>query len=70
MLSSSTPPAEDYLVAIQDTWHEIPHGLAAHSLLSLEFDDTRHDFEYHDHRDHGWYFGGKGTDGYLHSHLA
>jgi AraC family transcriptional regulator len=25
----------------------------------FEYDQTRHDFEYHDQRDHGKYFGGK-----------
>ena len=53
----STPPAEDYLVAIQDTWHEILTDWLPGS--EFEFDDTRYDFEYYDHRDHGWYFGGK-----------
>ena len=54
----STPPAaESYIQAAQDTWNEIfLHWLPQ---SEFEFDDTRHDFEYHDKRDHGWYFGGK-----------
>ena len=54
----STPPAvESYIQAAQDTWNEIfLHWLPQ---SEFEFDDTRHDFEYHDQRDHGWYFGGK-----------
>jgi AraC family transcriptional regulator len=54
----STPPAADsYIQAAQDTWNEIfLHWLPQ---SEFEFDETRHDFEYHDHRDHGWYFGGK-----------
>jgi len=54
----STPPAADsYIQAAQDTWNKIfLHWLPQSEFV---FDDTRHDFEYHDHRDHGWYFGGK-----------
>lgn len=54
----STPPvAESYIKAAQDTWNEIfLHWLPQ---SEFEFDETRHDFEYHDQRDHGWYFGGK-----------
>jgi AraC family transcriptional regulator len=54
----STPPvAESYIQAAQETWNEIfLHWLPQ---SEFEFDETRHDFEYHDLRDHGWYFGGK-----------
>lgn len=54
----STPPvADSYIQAAQDTWNEIfLHWLPQ---SEFEFDETRHDFEYHDQRDHGWYFGGK-----------
>ncbi len=54
----STPPAESsYIQAAQDTWNEaFLHWLPQ---SEFEFDETRHEFEYHDHRDHGWYFGGK-----------
>ena len=37
----ATPPAEDYLVAIQDTWHEILTAWLPGS--EFEFDDTRYD---------------------------
>jgi AraC family transcriptional regulator len=54
----STPPvADSYIQAAQDTWNEIFLQWLPQS--EFEFDETRHDFEYHDHRDHGWYFGGK-----------
>jgi len=54
----STPPvADSYIQAAQDTWNEIfLHWLPQ---SEFEYDETRHDFEYHDQRDHGWYFGGK-----------
>jgi AraC family transcriptional regulator len=53
-----TPPADDsYIKAAQDTWHEIFLNWLPQS--EFEFDETRQDFEYHDYRDHGWYFGGK-----------
>ena len=54
----STPPAAgSYIQAAQDTWNAIfLHWLPQ---SEFEFDETRHDFESHDHRDHGWYFGGK-----------
>jgi len=54
----STPPvADSYIQAAQDTWNEIfLHWLPQ---SEFEYDDTRRDFSYHDHRDHGWYFGGK-----------
>ncbi|MCL2774143.1 MAG: effector binding domain-containing protein [Oscillospiraceae bacterium] len=54
----STPPSEcSYIKAAQDTWNEIFHNWLPQS--EFEYDETRHDFEYHDQRDHGWYFGGK-----------
>ena len=54
----STPPAEDsYIEAARKTWNDI--FLNWLPLSEFEFDETRYDFEYHDHRDHGWYFGGK-----------
>lgn len=54
----STPPvADSYIQAAQETWNDIfLHWLPQ---SEFEFDETRHDFEYHDHRDHGWYFDGK-----------
>ena len=53
-----TPPvADSYIQTAQDTWNEVfLHWLPQ---SEFEFDDSRHEFEYHDHRDHGWYFGGK-----------
>ncbi len=54
----STPPvAVSYIQTAQDTWNEIFLNWLPQS--EFEFDETRHDFEYHDYRDHGWYFGGK-----------
>lgn len=54
----STPPvADSYIQAAQDTWNEIFLDWLPQS--EFEYDETRHDFEYHDRRDHGWYFGGK-----------
>jgi AraC family transcriptional regulator len=53
-----TPPADgSYIKAAQDTWNEIFLNWLPQS--EFEFDETRQDFEYHDYRDHGWYFGGK-----------
>lgn len=53
-----TPPVFDsYIQAAQDTWNEIFLNWLPQS--EFEYDETRHDFEYHDHRDHGWYFGGR-----------
>jgi len=54
----STPPVTDsYIKVAQDTWNEIfLHWLPQ---SEFEFDETRHDFEYYDQRDHGLYFGGK-----------
>lgn len=53
-----TPPATgSFIEAAQDTWNDIfLHWLPQ---SEFEYDDTRRDFSYHDHRDHGWYFGGK-----------
>lgn len=54
----STPPAADsYIQAAQDTWNEIFINWLPQS--EFEYDETRYDFEYHDERDHGKYFGGK-----------
>jgi len=54
---STQPVADSYIQAAQDTWNEIfLHWLPQ---SEFEYDETRQDFEYHDHRDHGWYFGGK-----------
>ncbi len=53
----STPPVEDYIETIEDTWNEIFRSWLPTS--EFELDDTRPDFEYYDHRDHRWYFGGK-----------
>lgn len=54
----STPPvADSYIQVAQETWNEIfLHWLPQ---SEFEFDDTRYDFEYHDYRDHGYYFDGK-----------
>lgn len=53
----STPPADSYIKVAQDTWNDIFLNWLPQS--EFEYDETRHDFEYHDHRDHGYYFGGK-----------
>lgn len=54
----STPPVEgDYAKTAKETWNQIFTDWLPKS--EFEFDDSRYDFEYHDHRDHGWYFGGK-----------
>ena len=55
----STPPAADghFIQTIQHTWNEIFTTWLPQS--EFEFDEARQDFEYHDHRDHGWYFDGK-----------
>ena len=53
-----TPPvADSYIQAAQDMWNDIFLRWLPQS--EFMYDDTRYDFEYHDHRDHGWYFGGK-----------
>lgn len=54
-----TSPADDasFIQVAQDTWNEIFLNWLPQS--EFEFDETRHDFQYHDQRDHGWYFGGK-----------
>ena len=48
---------ENFVQTVQDTWNEIFTGWLPQS--EFEFDKTRQEFEYHDRRDHGWYFGGK-----------
>lgn len=53
----STTPADSYIQIAQDTWNDILLNWLPQS--EFEYDDTRHDFEYHDLRDHGCYFGGK-----------
>ncbi len=54
----STPPtADSYIEAAQETWNEIFLNWLPQS--EFEFDETRYDFEYHDFRDHGYYFDGK-----------
>lgn len=53
----STPPVDDYIQTIQDTWNKIFQNWLPAS--EFEFDESRPDFEYYDHRDHRWYFGGK-----------
>ena len=53
----STPPEDSYIQVAQDTWNEIFTHWLPNS--EFEFDETRHEFEYHDERDHGKYFGGK-----------
>lgn len=53
----STPPADSYIQVAQDTWNDIFLNWLPQS--EFEYDERRHDFEYHDRRDHGCYFGGK-----------
>ena len=53
----STPPSDNFIKEAQETWNEIFLNWLPQS--EFEYDDTRRDFSYHDHRDHGWYFGGK-----------
>ena len=54
----STPPsAGDYIQAAQDTWTAALLDWLPQS--EFEFDEARQEFEYHDKRDHGLYFGGK-----------
>lgn len=53
----STTPADSYIQIAQDTWNDILLNWLPQS--EFEYDETRHDFEYHDLRDHGCYFGGK-----------
>ena len=54
----STPPVEDSYVQVAcETWNEIFTNWLPNS--EFEYDETRYDFEYHDKRDHGDYFGGK-----------
>ena len=54
----STPPvADSYIQTVQDAWNEIFLRWLPQS--EFEYDAARHDFEYHDKRDHGEYFGGK-----------
>lgn len=53
----STPIADDYIEPARETWNEIFTDWLPKS--EFEYDDTRYDFEYHDRRDHGEYFGGK-----------
>lgn len=53
----STTPANSYIQIAQDTWNDIFLNWLPQS--EFEYDETRHDFEYHDYRDHGRYFGGK-----------
>lgn len=52
-----TTPADSYIQVAQDTWNDIFLNWLPQS--EFEYDETRHDFEYHDRRDHGCYFGGK-----------
>jgi AraC family transcriptional regulator len=53
----STSPSDGYIQAIQETWNNILVHWLPHS--EFELDEARPDFEYYDHRDHGWYFEGK-----------
>ncbi len=53
----STVPADSYIQNAQETWNEIFMKWLPQS--EFELDETRYDFEYHDKRDHGYYFGGK-----------
>lgn len=52
----STPPAEDFAEPAIKMWNDILTSWLPQS--EFEYDDSRPDFEYHDYRDHGWYFGG------------
>ena len=51
------PSAVDYNQAAQDTWTAALLDWLPQS--EFEFDEARQEFEYHDKRDHGLYFGGK-----------
>ena len=42
---------------IQDTWNDIFTKWLPNS--EFEYDEARKDYEYYDHRDHGWYFENK-----------
>jgi len=59
----STPPTtlfdqhDKFAQVVQDTWNDIFIKWLPNS--EFEYDETRKDFEYYDHRDHGWYFGNK-----------
>ena len=55
----STPPTaqEHFEQAIRDTWGFVLEQWLPSS--EFEYDETRKDYEYHDYRTHGWYFGGK-----------
>lgn len=53
----STPPSDSFIQTAQDTWNEIFLNWLPQS--EFEYDEGRYDFEYHDKRDHGDYFGGK-----------
>lgn len=56
----STPPVtpfdchDQFAKLIQDTWNEIFLKWLPNS--EFEYDETRRDYEFYDHRDHGWYF--------------
>ena len=54
----TTPPVlfgqrEQFAQAIRDTWHHIFTQWLPNS--EFEYDETRKDFEFHDHKCHGWY---------------
>lgn len=58
----STPPVpfeqhDRCAEVIQDTWNDIFTKWLPNS--EFENDEARKDFEYYDHRDHGWYFDSK-----------
>ena len=50
-------PGGRYIQAAQDTWTAALLDWLPQS--EFEFDEARQEFEYHDKRDHGLYFGGK-----------
>ena len=55
----SAPPVwEDQLEqTIRTAWNNVLTEWLPNS--EFEYDETRKDYEYHDYRVHGWYFGGK-----------
>jgi len=54
----STPPvSEKFVQTIRETWNSILIEWLPNS--EFEYDEARKDFEYHDYRCHGWFFGGK-----------
>jgi len=60
VFSTTLTPIEQhdqYTQTIKNTWNDILTKWLPNS--EFEYDETRTDFEYYDHRDHGWYFENK-----------